>query len=201
MSIICPSCSAITVKKNGHIHNGKQNHRCLVCGRQFVIDPEKKLISKEHKALIRQALFERVSLEGICRIFSVSMPWLLRFIEKIIDELPENLNASVVGTEELDLALLELDEQWSYVQNKKNQQWLWLVLDKKTRQVLGMHVGKRTRKSADILLSKLPEEIKKKPSFLQIYSQSTLKSFLGGSISLLARERGKPITLKDLTSP
>ena len=116
MNEICPSCNATTIKKNGHTHNGKQNHRCLVCGRQFVLHPENKVISKDVCNQIRQALLERVSLEGICRIFLVSMTWLLQFINKVIAELPNNLNATVTAeNEELEVAILELDELWSFV--------------------------------------------------------------------------------------
>jgi transposase-like protein len=142
MTITCPGCSASTIKKNGHIHNGKQNHRCLICGRQFVLNPDQKRIPQEHKKLIRQALLERVSLEGICRIFSVSMPWLLRFIEKIIAELPDGLNATAVSSDELEVAVIELDEKWSYVQNKKNQQWLWLVFSSGDTASIGNACGK-----------------------------------------------------------
>ena len=198
MKLTCPTCCSTTVKKNGHIHNGKQNHRCLNCGRQFVIDPQNKIINEEKRSLIRQALLERVSLEGVCRIFDVSMPWLLHFVNQIINELPENLNATLTCTEEIEVAVIELDEQWSYVGNKKNQQWLWLVFHSATRQILGMHVGKRTKQSAEILLEKLPEDIKKKPSFTLISSQSTTKSFLGYSIGLSEKNLEKRAILKDL---
>jgi transposase-like protein len=33
---LCPQCQSAKYKKNGHIHNGKQNHQCYDCGRQFV---------------------------------------------------------------------------------------------------------------------------------------------------------------------
>ena len=201
MTLTCPSCSSTTIKKNGHIHNGKQNHRCLNCGRQFVLDPQQKIIDEEKRSLIRQALLERVSIEGICRIFNISMPWLLQFINEIIEELPEDLNATVTGTEELEVAVIELDEQWSYVQKKDNQQWLWLIFHSRTRQVLAMHVGKRTKKDAECLLQKLPEDLKKKPSFIQIVSQCTMKSFLGCSIDLSGKNLEKRATLKDLITP
>ncbi|WP_284452914.1 hypothetical protein [Parachlamydia acanthamoebae] len=87
------------------IHNGKQNHQCLKCGCQFVIAPQNKIISEERRGLIRQSLLERVSLEGICRIFTVNMSWLLQFINEI-EDLPENLNATVINTEEFELPLL-----------------------------------------------------------------------------------------------
>ena len=201
MTLSCPSCSSTTIKKNGHIHNGKQNHQCLNCGRQFVIDPQNKIINEEKRALIRQALLERVSLEGVCRIFNVSMPWLLQFINEIIEELPEDLNATVTSAEEFKVAVIELDEQWSYVGSKNNQQWLWIVFHSATRQVLAMHVGKRTRQAAECLMEKLPEDLKKKPSFIQINSQCITKSFLGHNTDLLGKNQEKRAILKDLTTP
>lgn len=129
------------------------------------------------------------------------MPWLLQFINEIIDELPENLNATVTCTEELEVAVIELDEQWSYVGNKGNQQWLWLAFHSVTRQILAMHVGKRTKQGGQILMEKLPEDLKKKPSFIQINSQCIMKSFLGCNIDPLGRSPEKRATLKDLITP
>ena len=198
MTILCPACSALTIKKNGPIHNGKQNHQCLACGRQFILNPEKKRVLEEERGKIRQALLERVSLEGICRIFNVSMPWLLRFMDEIIHELPENLNATVLEEEELELATVELDEQWSFVGKKKNPQWLWLVFHSPTRQVLAMHIGKRDKESAECLLAKLPEDLKKKPSFIRISSQSILKSLPSSNSALLKKSLAKQVLLKDV---
>lgn len=31
----CPSCKSRAFKRNGYTRHGKQNHRCLDCGRQF----------------------------------------------------------------------------------------------------------------------------------------------------------------------
>lgn len=45
----CPSCQSESVKLNGHIHNGKQNHSCKGCGRQFVVNPKNKVITKQEK--------------------------------------------------------------------------------------------------------------------------------------------------------
>ena len=202
MTPTCPSCNSSTIKKNGHIHNGKQNHRCLSCGRQFVLDPQNKIIDEKTRGLIRQALLERVSLEGVCRIFSVSMPWLLKFIDEVIADLPDDLNATLTSdNEEFEVAVFELDEQWSYVGNKDNQQWLWLVFHSATRQVLAMHVGKRNKASAEALLAKLPEDLKKKPSFTRISSQSTTKSFLSLNTRQLTSSQARRATLSDLTTP
>ena len=37
----------------------------------------------------------------------------------------------------------ELDEMWSYVQNKKNQRWLWLAIDHNTRKIVAFAFGRR----------------------------------------------------------
>ncbi|KAF3362061.1 hypothetical protein PHSC3_001372 [Chlamydiales bacterium STE3] len=121
-------------------------------------------------------------------------------MDEIIHELPGNLNARVIEKEELGIAAIELDEQWSYVGKKKNPQWLWLVFHSSTKQVLAMHVGKRDKASAECLLAKLPEDIKK-PSFIQINSQFILKSSLGFNIDLSVKSRVKRATLKDLITP
>src|SRR5215813_13949074 len=53
---VCPRCKSAEYKKNGHIHNGKQNHHCHDCGRQFVQCFAQYLISDEKRALIERLL-------------------------------------------------------------------------------------------------------------------------------------------------
>ena len=60
MSRCCPNCSSTSTKKNGHIHNGKQNHCCKECGRQFVDNPQQILISGAKGERIRKRLQHRV---------------------------------------------------------------------------------------------------------------------------------------------
>ena len=40
----------------------------------------------------------------------------------------------------------ELDEMWSFVQNKDNQRWLWYAIDHKTRKILAFVFGRRKDK-------------------------------------------------------
>ncbi|MBS4163799.1 Uncharacterized protein PRO82_001105 [Candidatus Protochlamydia amoebophila] len=144
------------VKKNGDTRQEKQNFRCLECGKQRSENNKAKIINEQTKELVRKAFLERVSLNGICRIFDVSMPWLLDFMNFMINDLPEDLNAQVTCCEkdELEVAKLEGDERWSFVENKKNDQWLWLILHKKSRQVLARQMGPRDKKTAELLFAK-----------------------------------------------
>lgn len=84
----CPACDSKKVVKNGKIHNGKQNHKCRACGRQFVEDPQQKRISDATKALIDDLLLERLSMAGIARVAKVSEPWLQQYVNKKYAEVP-----------------------------------------------------------------------------------------------------------------
>ncbi len=41
MSSSCPQCLSKAYKRNGYTRHGKQNHRCLSCGKQFSLEPYK----------------------------------------------------------------------------------------------------------------------------------------------------------------
>lgn len=199
MECKCTSCLSSLVKKNGHLHNGKQNHRCLACGKQFVLESHQKLIDEKTKDLIKRTLLERISLEGICRVFDVSMPWLLEFIDGLITQLPENLNAQVLTEDdELEVILLEGDELWSYVGSKANPQWLWLLMHSKTRQIVAMQVGPRDKQTAEKLFYKLPEPLKKKPFTILTSSLCTMKQSHSYNTDLSAKNRVGHVMLKDL---
>jgi insertion element IS1 protein InsB len=45
---------------------------------------------------------------------------------------------------------------WSFVGNKGNRQWIWLALDVQTKEVVGIHVGDRSREGARKLWCSLP---------------------------------------------
>lgn len=202
MNIACPHCQCLAVRKNGSTHNGKQKYQCLSCLRQFVENPQNKVIPPETRERIRRSLVERVSLEGICRIFDVSLPWLLEFMQQTFAQLPDDLTATVLEeNSEFEVVVLEADEMWSFVGNKKNDQWLWLVIHSKTRQILAFHVGKRNKVSGEALMKKLPESLKKKPTFTQISSQLTTKLSHGGNTAQLAKSQERQVILRDLTAP
>ena len=89
---------------------------------------------------------------------------------------------------------------WNYVDNKENKQWIWMVLDVKSSQMLAFHVGDRSKNSAAMLMEKLPGELKKNYFFTQIISPFIPKSLPKNNIVLLAKDQEKQITLKDLTA-
>ena len=90
----CPNCQSTQVVKNGRIHNGKQNHKCRNCGRQFVENPQQKIISGETKQLIDKLLLEKLPLAGIARVCDVSEPWLQNYVNQKYETVPKQVDVS-----------------------------------------------------------------------------------------------------------
>ena len=51
---------------------------------------------------------------------------------------------------------MECDEAWSFVGHKGNKQWIWLAMNRDTREIVGMHIGARSREGAKALWESLP---------------------------------------------
>jgi IS1 family transposase len=164
----CPECGSGRFKKNGHIHNGKQNHRCNGCGRQFVGGATKRMIAEEDRLLVERLLCEKISLHGICRTIGVSIRWLMDFMVTCFTAVPEHLHVlPVASSHEVLLGCLEgeADELWSFVRKKANPYWVWLAMDKQTRQILAFHIGDRSRDSAKQLWAKIPAVYRERATF------------------------------------
>jgi len=119
----CPQCGSTWFKRNEHIHTGKQNHRCKLCGRAFVRNPEHQGITEEQRMLIERLLLERISLRGICRAVGVGLQWLLQFMVERFQAAPEHLYAEPPGdtpTVIVQRLETELEELWSFAGKKAN---------------------------------------------------------------------------------
>ena len=68
----CPKCRSTWYKKNGHTHQGRQNHQCQACERQFVATAEDRSIADEQRTLIEYLLRERSSRCAVSRDYLAS---------------------------------------------------------------------------------------------------------------------------------
>jgi insertion element IS1 protein InsB len=164
----CPGCGSQRFKKNGHIHNGKQNHQCKTCGRQFVVDATKGVIDAEHRSLVKRLRCEKIYLYGICRTLGVSIRWLMDFRVARFAAAPAHLQVQpVISSCDVVLGCLEVeaDELWSFVQKKANPHWLWLAMDKQTCQIIAFHIGNRSGDSAQQLWANLPAAYRENATF------------------------------------
>lgn len=149
----CPNCQSNRIVKNGSLSNGKQRHKCKDCGRQFVLNPQKQPISDETKDLIDKLLLERIPLAGIARLTGVSERWLQKYVNDKYDNVPQQV---IVSKKSKGRLTIECDELWSFVFSKKNKQWIWLAIDRDTREIVGVAIGDRSRKTAQKWWNLLP---------------------------------------------
>jgi len=164
----CPVCGSERFKRNGHIHTGKQNNQCNKCGRQFVLHAENRRIGEDQRAMVERLLCEKISLHGICRAVGVSLRWLMDFIVARFAALPDHLHVRpVAAPRDVLIGRLEVeaDEMWSFVKQKANKQWVWVAMDKQTRQIMAFHVGDRSHDSAQQLWANLPAVYREQATF------------------------------------
>jgi insertion element IS1 protein InsB len=149
----CPTCKSEDIHKNGRTRRGKQNYKCRECGRQFVEDPQWQPKEVDKREMINKLLLERISLAGIARALNLSESWLQAYVNKLYQAVPRT--AEVMPKPKGKL-MVQMDELWSFVDNKGNKQWVWLAIDAKTREIIGCQIGESSQASAQLLWNSLP---------------------------------------------
>jgi len=151
--MICTYCDSENVNKNGSNSSEKQKFKCKNCGRQFVENPENKIIPQSTKELIDDLLLEKIPLAGIVRVLDVSKRWLQYYVNEKYENVPQVIN---VTEKEKGRLTIECDEMWSFYAKKNNKEWIWLAKDIDTREIVGVYVGSRDREGAQGLWDSLP---------------------------------------------
>jgi insertion element IS1 protein InsB len=127
----CPTCGSHDISKNGTTRRGKQNYKCRDCNRQFVEDPQWKPKDKDTLSLIDLLLLEKIALAGIARATGVSESWLQGYVQGYYSTVSQVVKVLPKTQGKLRV---QMDELWSFVDNKGNKQWVWLSLDADTRE-------------------------------------------------------------------
>jgi hypothetical protein len=103
-----------------------------------VINPTNKTVSDETKQLIDKLLLERISLRGIARVIGVSWSWLQNYVNNKLAAVPRQIKVS----DKLKGKLVrECDEMWSWVFSKTIKVYIWRLIDRKTREIIGCYLG------------------------------------------------------------
>jgi len=139
--------------KNGTTRRGKQNYKCRDCGRQFVENPQWKRREKDSTVMIDRLLLEKIPLAGIARVLKLSESWLQGYVNHCYKGVPRQVQVTPKPKGTLKV---QMDELWSFVDDKGNKQWVWLALDVTTREIVGCHIGDRSKDSALGLWQSLP---------------------------------------------
>ncbi len=125
------------------------HYKCRECGRQFVLNPAWKPITKEQKELMSRMLLERISQAGIARVLQVSEDTVQRYVNSQAAAVKKQVEVTPKQKKRLSV---QMDELWSFVDSKGNQQWVWLALDAQTREIVGVHMVDRSAVSEECFM-------------------------------------------------
>ena len=109
----CPHCQSQRIRKNGH-RRGKQNHRCVDCGRQFVGNPStERGYSNDIRQLCLRLYVNGMGFRGIERSTGVHHTTVINWVRQAGESLPDTASPETIP----DVG--ELDELETFVGSKK----------------------------------------------------------------------------------
>ncbi len=101
-----------------------------------MINPTNKTVSDETKQLIDKLLLERIFLRGIARVTGVSWSWLQNYVNNKLASVPRQIKVSDKLKGKL---VIECDEMWSFVFSKTIKIYIWRLIDRNTREIIGCY--------------------------------------------------------------
>ena len=127
------------------------------------MDKDKKAYDEKTKQQAKDSYFARVSMRGVERIFDVPRQRLAQWLVEEGDLLSEDLSLSLADPEADDV--LELDEVWSFVLKKANKCWIWIALNRHTRQVVAYVIGDRNEETCRRLWERITDAYRTAQSY------------------------------------
>ena len=165
-SVPCPVCGHAKTTCYGFDSNGRQRYKCVECkeqGRSWTFNKRTGTVfyrlrtSVKEVVQVLQAYMECGSMEGVARTFSRKISTITRWTDRIAQQCAKVNNALIKN---LEVLFVQLDELWSYVQKKENEQWVWNPIDPQTKLMIAFQIGPWTKKTARKLIKLLKKRIK-----------------------------------------
>ena len=135
----CPRCGCNHIKKNGTTARGKPRYRCKECGKQFLfaLDYSYRAYVPLLRGLIIPMTLNGSGIRDTARVLEISPNTVLEVLRQCAHQTPEPTLSTSISD-------LEMDEQWSFVQRKKQQNWLWYALDRHSSEIAAFVLGRIT---------------------------------------------------------
>jgi IS1 family transposase/transposase-like protein len=153
---VCRVCKSTHIVKNGTNRYGNAQYHCKNCGAYRVLKPT-QAYSETEQQLVLRACLERCSLRGIARIFAMTRQTIVRWFRAYTQKLPDVKETLLPAT---PIDVLELDEIWSFVQQKEQTRWVWTAMCRRTRQIVAFVIGDRSKATCLRLWQSIPHEYK-----------------------------------------
>lgn len=136
--------------KNGHKRTGAQNFLCRNCGKQFLDHYLYWGANPTVKTMIIRHLLRGSSVRDTAHLLGISPQTVLRTLTSVGSRVaftPAHSHYHKV----------QMDEQCSYVGNKKAKCWMFYAICAQSGEILAAVWGKRSRKTLKMLLEQLQD--------------------------------------------
>ncbi|WFQ80061.1 IS1 family transposase [Xenorhabdus sp. SF857] len=157
VDVVCRYChKAEEVKGHGKGSSGHQRYHCYACRKTFQLNYTYQACKPGMKDQIVDMAANNGSIRDTARVLKVGINTVLRTPKKLE---PRQVTTLPLAANNIHI-ICEIDEQWSFVGNKKNQRWLWYAWEPEQKQIIAHVLGDRSRKTLSKLLALLaPFEI------------------------------------------
>ena len=165
--VLCPGCDQDKISRRGKTENGKQRYLCQnpECStKTFILDYDYNGYLPEVKKKIIEMAMNGSGIRDTARVLDISPTTVINELKKK-ESCLESVNRAVlnrldpqeiiVDIQKVEDQKAELDEMWSYVQNKEHPRWLWHAIDHRTGEILAYAFGDR----GDDVFLKLKEQL------------------------------------------
>lgn len=185
----CRYCKHFCIRKGKS--SGLQRYQCMNCKRYGQSIHRIKLKTEIDKEFLLKLHKEGLGISGISRILEIAKST----VQRKLKEFEAETTAPEVKETGQDY---EVDELKTYIGKKNNECWVMYAINRKTKQVFGLTVGRRTkenlRKVIDPLLLLNPRKIY--TDGLNSYPGLIPKKIHRKSVRILAFIERKNLTLR-----
>ncbi|MFY0592015.1 IS1 family transposase [Roseivirga sp.] len=167
----CKYCSK-PCHRSGKQSNGTQKYRCKSCLKYQQATYRNQAYHSYINDQIVSMVKEGVGIRGIGRLLSISKNTVLVRIKLIAKSVKK---PRILCTD----SIYEIDEMWTFVGSKKNQQWITYIYDRTSKWVVDFKVGRR---SGEFLSPMISGVLIYKPKFIATDGLMVYKSIIPSNL-------------------
>jgi insertion element IS1 protein InsB len=151
----CQHCKKACIKKGRQKKTGKQKYQCKSCKKHQQDSYKRHSYNSLTDAMLVKLLCNSVGSRSISSILGIS----LRTVTRRIKEIGQTIKSPYLYVKG---KTYEVDEMRTYIGKRENKYWVCCSYRKDTKRIVGLSVGKRTRKTLEKVIQPLIDSRAKK---------------------------------------
>ncbi|MGL9751569.1 MAG: IS1 family transposase [Symbiopectobacterium sp.] len=149
VDVRCPFCEqTASVKKHGYGKSGHQRYRCQSCKRSFQLDYSYRACQPGMTDQLIDLAMNNAGIRDTARALHISINTVVRTLK---NGSPRNVTTLPLDNLQIQL-ICEVDEMWSFVDNKKRQRWRWYAWESRLKRIIAHAFGSLSKKTLRKLL-------------------------------------------------